>query len=176
MNACCPGAGDVPYEIGFLIMGLLRADMSQYYPLKAVIEAVLGTDAYLTVKESASLPCWRTEVRRLLGAIGRSIEDTVDVADDQWRREVQEQIDLGDKLLGSADDVDELFAALAATVTRLSFLQVGLLPRPVPGVRRRPIRKGEWRLDTFRTVQYVQRDEQRKALKRHLEARASKKP
>jgi len=47
----------------------LRFDMSQFYPLKAVLEELLGHHVYLRLKETATLPDWKDVIQKLLRAI-----------------------------------------------------------------------------------------------------------
>jgi len=141
----------------------IRYDMSQYYPLKAVLEQILGKATYRRLKETSDLKDWRGETARLLEAIQLSVTDTVQVADHEWYREMGETIEHGSKLLASSKSIDELLASLAATLTRLVFLQLGFVP-----LRRHQdravLRKGNWRLDGHRSVQFVQTEQQKQNL------------
>ena len=71
-------------------------------------------------------------------------------------------------LVKGAKTINDLFSSLAGTYARLSFLQFGLR------VSRRgnsSLRKEKWKLNSFRTVQYVQTEEQKKSLEFVLERR-----
>ena len=62
----------------------LRYDMSQFYPLKAVLEELLGHRVYLRLKETATLRDWKREIQKLLRAIKIAVKSTVEIADDDW--------------------------------------------------------------------------------------------
>ena len=110
-------------------MADIRADLCQYYPMKDVFEAILGTASFRAVKDYGSLKTWKTETVRLLRAIALTIAETVEVADEEWKADVQAEIEFGISIAKSATKIDELFAGLAATLATLVFLQVGFLPR-----------------------------------------------
>ncbi len=63
---------------------MLRADLAQYYPAKALFERVLGRSAFLRVKDYGPLSSWRKNYDRLLRAIGVAAAATVEVADAEW--------------------------------------------------------------------------------------------
>jgi hypothetical protein len=140
--------------------------MSEQYALKALIERVLGHEAYLRVKEFAPLSAWKTQTSRLLKALRRSIELTVVVADQDWRDEVEEVFTLGLERIKRAPSVSELHAGIAATFGEIAFLQVGFLPDY--SVRRTapPITSTDWNLALTRSVQYVQSEQQKLDAKR----------
>ncbi len=145
-------------------MGEIRADLSQFYPLKALFEQVLGRDSFAKLKDGGTFPLWKAECRRLLRALQLTLRSTVQVADQDWRREVQETFKLGHKQLASAKTVTDLFAHLSATLARLSFLQAGNVPCRWPAARV-PITAKYWTLSGFRSVQYVQSPTQKAAVK-----------
>jgi hypothetical protein len=149
-------------------MATLRYDMSQYYPLKETLEEILGGNTYRKLKETGTLKDWRVECTRLLDALGLAAQTTVLVADDDWRAEMKQQIDHGRSLLAASDVIDELLACLCATLIRISFLQLGFAPSR-RRINRVPLRKDFWKLDAFRSVQYVQTDTQRSAHEQFIE-------
>ena len=149
----------------------IRADLLSCYPLKALFEEVLGRKSFRAVKESGSFAAWKEESRRLLKALGIAITATVEVADDQWRLEVAEMLELGEKRIDAAKEFDELLAGLAATLGRLCFLQVGFVPYGHGHQQRVPLNQANWRLDIVRTVQYIQTPEQKERLSQILERR-----
>lgn len=148
-------------------MAELRYDMAQYYPLKAVLESVLGHGTYLKLKETGTLKDWKYEISRLLQAIQLSIKATVKVADDEWRKEIQALIEHGKKVVSSSTTVDELLANLSATLTRLVFLQIGFVPQR-SCINKVVLRGNEWELDRFRSVQFVQTKKQKQDLAAYL--------
>ena len=140
---------------------MLRADLAQYYPAKALFELVLGRSAFLRVKDYGSLSSWRNNHTRLLRAIGVAAVATVEVADPEWHTQFSEVLGNGLRRIQGAEAIDELHAAVAATLGELSFLQLGFVPRGHYRADVVPIVPRNWRLDPVRTVQYVQSSEQR---------------
>ena len=67
-------------------------------------------------------------------------------------------------MLGEEDQIDEMVSIVSATVLQVSFLQGGIMPRGKGKKKKTSLRKGAWKLDTFRNVQYVQSDAQREEL------------
>lgn len=150
----------------------LQFDLQQYYPAKAMFEEVLGHNAFMRVKDYGSLAAWKDNYARVLKALGLAIRATVQVADQEWRDEVDSLLALGRKHIDSARSIDDLHASVAATVCRLSFLQVGHRPSrrrshirsTRDGLARGPdlsLVLKNWKLDYVRSVQYVQSDEQK---------------
>jgi hypothetical protein len=82
--------------------------MSQYYPMKAVFEQVLGNRTYLKLKETGSFSDWKKAAGKLLKAIKLSILETVQVADDDYFRQVHFEIEHGEKIILSTQEIDEL--------------------------------------------------------------------
>jgi hypothetical protein len=143
----------------------IRYDMSQFYPMKAVLEQLFGRRCYMKLKETANLKDWKVETDRLLRAIEVSINATVEVADPEWRSEIGGVLDLGRHHLADAKSITSLFAHLSSTLTRIVFLQVGQLPSR-GGVEVVPVVANNWRLNGLRSVQYVQTAEQSAAVAR----------
>jgi hypothetical protein len=142
-----------------------RYDLAQFYAMKATMETLFGRDCFAKLKEAGSLADWKAECDRLLRATEVAARATVAVADDQWRSDVQSLVALGRSNIKSAKAADELFSALAATYVRLSFLQLGTLPSR-GSMQSVSLAERNWRLDPYRTVQYVQTPTQYRALKR----------
>lgn len=65
-------------------MNGIRHDMSQFYPLKAAFEQILGKRTYRKLKETATLSDWKVETKKLLKAIELSHIETVKVADAEF--------------------------------------------------------------------------------------------
>ena len=149
-------------------MDSIRYDMSQFYPMKAVLEQVFGKTCYRKLKETATLKDWRVESVRLLRAIELAINTTIEVADREWRAEVKHVLDLGHRHLVGATTIADLFAHLSATLTRLVFLQIGQIPNRCL-VESVPLTRKYWQLDDYRSVQYVQSDSQAARVQRCAE-------
>lgn len=146
-------------------MNDIRYDMSQFYPLKAVFEQVLGERTYQKLKETATLSDWKTETRKLLRAIELSIAETVKVADAEFHQEVKQILELGHSLIKSTKEISELFASLSAILTRLVFLQIGFIPNNHQ-MESVSLSQKNWNLACVRSVQYVQSIEQKDIAKR----------
>jgi|SRR5208283_4755032 len=141
----------------------LRYDMSQFSSLKGALEELLGHRVYLRLKETATLSDWKAEAKKLLRAIKLSVKSSIKIADDDWFVDVDGILEHGERGVTSCNSITALFAILAATLTRLVFLQIGFLPLGRQQTETIPLKKGYWTLDKVRTVQYVQNDEQRQA-------------
>ncbi len=142
-------------------MATVRADLSQYYAVKALFERILGRAAFVRLKEYAPTSAWRANYLRLLRAIAVAVDATVEVVDAEWRRDVNDLLKHGAERLKVAKSVDELHAVAAATLGELAFLQLGFVPRGHWRVETVPLAQRYWRMNHVRTVQYVQSDEQR---------------
>lgn len=147
------------------VMSELRHDLSQFYPMKAVMEQLFGRECFAKLKEGGTLAEWKAESRRLINSAEVAVRINVPIADAEWRAEVASVLDLGRSHIASANTAGELFCAIAATFARLSFLQLGALPNR-PGVASVSLAERNWRLDGFRSVQYVQTEAQRHSLNR----------
>lgn len=145
-------------------MNGLRYDMSQFYPLKAALEEILGKSTYRKLKETATLSDWKLETKKLLKAIELSIIETVKVADVEFYKEAKEILELGRTHIKSAKEISELFASLSAALTRLAFLQIGYIPAH-GRVESAILAQKNWNLSCVRTVQYVQSIDQKKTAK-----------
>ena len=146
-------------------MNGIRYDMSQFYPLKAAFEQILGKRSYRKLKETAGLSDWKVETTKLLKAIELSIVETVKVADTEFYEEANQIIELGRVHIKNAKDISELFASLSATLTRIVFLQIGYIPAH-GRVESVSLTQKNWNLACVRSVQYVQSTAQKETAKR----------
>lgn len=145
-------------------MNGIRHDMSQFYPLKAAFEQILGKRTYRKLKETATLSDWKVETKKLLKAIELSHIETVKVADAEFYKEAKQILELGVRHIRSAEDISELFANLSATLTRVVFLQIGYIPAH-DRVELIPLTKKNWNLACVRSVQYLQSSGQKETAK-----------
>jgi hypothetical protein len=147
-----------PAEIG------LRADMAQFYAMKAVLEKVFGHTVYLKLKETATMKDWRRATIRLLDALALAIKSTVAITDQEWHDDIVAVICRSQEAITGSENISDLFAALSAGLTQIVFMQVGRMPdfrsyrKPVP------LKARFWTLNSYRSVQYVQTNAQRQAL------------
>lgn len=142
-----------------------RHDLSQFYPMKAALEDLFGRECFAKLKESATLAEWKAECRRLLKALEVAVRVNVPIADAEWHDEIRSVLRLGRSHVASAKTVGELFCAVGATLTRVAFLQLGAIPNR-PTADSVSLAERHWRLDAFRSVQYVQTEKQRESLHR----------
>jgi hypothetical protein len=144
-------------------------DLSFAYTLKAAFEDILGPQAFRKLKECQELRIWKSESKRLLQASLIAFQETIEISDDAFREEMADTINFGIQTIGSSKSINQLFSSLAATYARLSFLQLGL------GANRwrfsGSLRKQDWKLSAYRTVQYVQTERQRRNLESIFEKR-----
>jgi hypothetical protein len=129
--------------------------------LKSAIEDLFGSDAWYALKESNHIPTWRRYGAKTLQAVGVAIAATVDVADDDWRQEIDKLLADGIRRIKEDAEIDEIIATLAGTLIRISFAQIGLMPRRKGTAKSSTLRKDAWRLDLFRSVIYTQTTEQK---------------
>jgi len=139
-------------------------EYSKYLSLKSSIENLLGRDAWYALKESESISTWKKYLGKALKALRVSIHETVQICDDDWRSEVDCQIDEGLEDLSQSKSIDELISCLAATLLNVSFLQTGLLPRRKGSLNSVSLRKEKWKHDIYRQVVYLQTPKQRESL------------
>jgi hypothetical protein len=136
---------------------------TKYLTLKSAMEDLFGSEAWYALKESNHLGTWRKYARRTLRAVEVAVKDTVQVYDEEWLREVCECLERGNKAIGTAATIDDVVGVIAGTLVEVSFLQIGFMPRRKGRARKYPVRKGEWKFDGFRSVAYLQTNEQREA-------------
>lgn len=142
----------------------IRYDISQFYSMKDVMEQLFGKRVYLRLKETANLKDWKDSTIKLLGAILLASESSTAVADDDWRNEIKDTVTVSINLISSADHISDLFSSLAATLTRIVFVQIGCVPNHRLAHRTVRLTKEWWTLSRYRSVQYVQNEAQKAAL------------
>lgn len=140
---------------------------SKYMALKSVMEDVFGVDAWYALKESNHIPTWRKYAQKLLKSIEFSINDTVEIYDEEWMQQIDDCFHRGSSLLKSSEEIDEIIAVLAGVLANVSFLQIGHMPRRKGGQKSPSFRKGNWKFDSFRSVVYLQTKEQQENLFLH---------
>lgn len=141
----------------------LKHDISSRAMLKSAIEQLLGRGAWQDLKETTSLTPWRKHVLKLLRAIRISVHESVEVSDVAWFDAIKENIASGEQAAKESKDIDELLACFTATLLRQVFLQLGMLPNRTTAASV-PLSKENWRLNDYRSVQYVQSKQQREAV------------
>jgi hypothetical protein len=154
--------------------GTFQHDMSQFYVLKSLFEDIFDHTVYMDLKENSTISDWRKHTKRLLDAIAVSIKSTVKIADQNWRDQMAEIIAEGKERIGETQTPEDMFACLSATLTRIVFLQIGFIPTRGRKNKPTPLASYYWTLNSFRSVQYVQDDEQRAKLDEYLAVLASR--
>lgn len=139
----------------------MRYNMEDGFGLKNLFENIFGRKAWCELKHSTDIILWKKYCTRLLSAIEVSAKATVQIADEDWFEQLSMEAEHGKKMLQLSEDFEQLFANLAASLGTISFLQLGLIPYRLTHesvTLRHPI---NWKLDQYRSVQYVQNSEQR---------------
>lgn len=142
----------------------LRHDISQNYELKAAIQALFGNQTWLDLKETTSLATWRRYVMKLLDAIELSIDCSVEIRDDAWAAEVAGNLARGRKSAKSSKSIEALLSGFNATLLGQVFLQIGFLPKRDTARKAVALTKANWRMNNWRSVQYVQSPAQIEAM------------
>ena len=146
----------------------MRINLEDAYGLKSLFENVFGKKAWCDLKHSTDLKRWKKYSIRLLEAIEFSAKSTVEVSDEGWFQELESNVEHGKVMINLAKDFEQLFANLAAALGRISFLQLGLIPSRPPHLNQVTLRHASDRkLNNYRSVMYVQNDEQKRALDSH---------
>jgi hypothetical protein len=97
-------------------------------------------------------------------AIELAINSTVVITDAAWRDDIAAVIRLGQESIKCSETIADLFSTLSATLSRIVFMQIGQMPRYTMQSKRVPLTPEWWKLNTYRSVQYVQNDAQKQAL------------
>ncbi len=137
-----------------------RHDISSLYFLKSTIEDLFGRKAWYEIKECTSITIWKKYCVKILCAISVAADSNVIVVDNAWHKELNGEINRGKEYISIAKEIDEVIAVLAATLTRVSFLQFGFIPQRKT-MEKVTLHKQYWQLDKIRSVQYVQNDRQK---------------
>jgi len=151
----------------------MRYNMEDGYVLKHLFENLFGRKAWLDLKHSTDLPKWKNYCARLLSAIEVSAKTTIQVVDEQWLRELAAQVEHGKNLIKLSKDFEQLFASLAGSLGNISFLQLGLIPTRLTQDSVTLRHTSNWKLDSYRSVQYVQNQTQQENLKGQLERKSA---
>lgn len=154
----------------------MQYNIEDGYPLKALVEKLFGNRAWLEIKHATNLPRWKKYTKRILSAIETSAKATIEIADNEWFEELSELIQHGKQRIKTAKNTEQLFANLSASLAEISFFQIGHIPnhsRLKQTTLRHP---GNWKLDSFRSVQYVQSTKQAEAKERYTKTLKANQP
>lgn len=130
--------------------------------IKSAIESALGGEAWSALKGASDVAVWKEYFGETLNSYLLAARETVTVVDDEWRQEFEENIESARAGIQGAKTFDEALDVFCAALIRQSYLQLGMLPRRA-GAPSDSAQSGcgNWQLDAYRTVQYVQTREQR---------------
>lgn len=147
--------------------------IERFYALKSMFEKIWGKDTYRELKHCSDLKVWKRYCERTLKVTEIAASDTVRIADDDWFSGLSEIIQHGISGVKTAKSFDDLFQYFAATYAEVSFHQLGFMPNVYPEMRSQ-LRKGAWRLDRYRSAQYVQSADQKAMLTQRIQNRSNK--
>lgn len=136
--------------------------MEDGYALKHLFENLFGSNAWYDMKHSTDISKWKKYCARLLSAIEVSANVTVQIADNQWFSELAREVAHGKELIKLSENFEQLFANLAGSLGNISFLQLGLIPTRLSQESITLRHPSNWKLDCYRSVQYVQNQQQMK--------------
>lgn len=134
--------------------------IEKYYALKDTFERLWGRNTYLDLKHCSDIRRWKRYCERTLRVSGMAAIDSVLIADDDWHVTFANIVQRGIERIKSAKNFDDLFQNFAATYMEMSFHQFGWMPSVSPSYRSK-LKQGGWKLDGFRSVQYVQSPQQK---------------
>jgi hypothetical protein len=138
----------------------VRFNEEDGYALKHLYESLFERSAWLEIKHSTNLNKWKKYSIKVLSALEVSARATIQVVDAGWLGQFTTTIEHGKARLTSSKDFEHLFANLAATLGEISFLQLGMMPSRSTLQNITLRHQGDWKLDIYRSVQYVQNHEQ----------------
>lgn len=141
----------------------ISPDISSLFSLKSTLERLFGKKAWYELKESTSVSLWRKYAVKTLEAIRISINETIEIRDENWIISIEENIEFGITALRAAKSIEEIIGSLSSTLIQQTFLQIGQMPNCVHR-KQVTLRKTQWKLDTYRSVQVIQSPNQREAL------------
>lgn len=145
----------------------MKHNLEIAYGLKSFIENLFGRRAWLEIKHATDLRTWRKYSIRIIEAVRFSASVNVQISDPQWMEELNHTTEFGIERMKRASSLEELFSSLAATLGQLNFLQMGRIPMNVTHKQVTLRHPGNWKLNQFRSVQYVQSKQQAENLKAH---------
>jgi hypothetical protein len=130
-------------------------EYTKYVFLKSTIEELFGSDAWNTLKVSNHIPTWRKYAIKTIKAIRVSVETTIEYYDEDWKKDFEQYIDYGISKIKKDRNIEEIIASLAATLIKVSFNFIGLVPQRKTQQGIPSFRKENWKLDSYRSVIYL---------------------
>ena len=145
----------------------MEYNLEYAYGMKSLVENLFGKNAWLEMKHSTDLRKWKKYSTRILSAVECSAKATVEIVDDEWFDELNSMVELGKNQIKTVKTTEEVFAYLASTLANISFLQLGRIPSNVRHKQVSLRHQSNWKMNQYRSVQYVQSKEQEKTKKAH---------
>ena len=146
----------------------MEYNLESAYSLKHVIENLFGRDAWSEIKHATDLRTWKKYSLKILSAVEFSTESTIEVYDKEWLKELKSCIKHGKEMINLTKDTEQLFSALAAALANISFLQLGRIPSNILRNKVTLRHSANWKLNQYRSVQYVQNKGQSTAKKKQI--------
>jgi len=151
----------------------LKYNLEEAYGLKSVIEELFGSNAWYEIKHATDVQTWKKYSIKILSAIELSAKSTVKISDNEWFSELNSLIEFGKDRIKRAKSTEEIFSGLSASLANISFFQLGRMPSNSLRKQVTLRHKGNWNLSQFRSVQYVQNNEQAYAKEQYNNSRAA---
>lgn len=149
----------------------MKYNLEEAYAMKSLVENLFGRNAWYEVKHSTDIKTWKKYAIRILSAISVTAHATVQIADPDWHKELDSIVQLGKDRMKYAKDTEAVFASLAGTLGMINFHQFGQMPQNLTKSKVTLRHQSNWKLDQFRSVQYVQNSSQAKLKEAHNKSR-----
>ena len=115
------------------------------------------------VKHSTDVKTWKKYSIRILSAIEHSAKSTIEIVDDDWFDELSALAEHGKERISDAKSPEAIFFSLSSSLANICFLQLGRIPSNAMKKQVSLRHLGNWKLNQYRSVQYVQSKAQKTA-------------
>jgi hypothetical protein len=130
------------------------------YEFSRLIHMLYGATDYYTIKSHNNITLAKKFYIKILKSLRFSIEETIIVIDKKHKTELLNLVNKYEKLLKQKKSFDELDQSMITFQTELIFYLIGGIPhrwRSEKIINKKSI----WKLDFFRSVQYISTPEQK---------------
>ena len=128
-----------------------------------LIHQLYGGQDYTIIKSYNDPLSAKKYYLKIIKSIRFSIEETISITDNNHKEELLQTIDRFKTRIKSARTFEQLDQLMITFQSEIIFLLIGFLPN-----RRRTNKvinsRGNWKLDNYRQIQYIQTNEQKKNL------------
>ena len=128
-----------------------------------LIHQLYGGQDYRIIKSYNDPLSAKKYYLKIIKSIRFSIEETISITDNNHKEELLQTIDRFKTRIKSARTFEQLDQLMITFQSEIIFLLIGFLPN-----RRRTNKvinsRGNWKLDSYRQIQYIQTNEQKKNL------------